>query len=263
VEFSKIWMHNGLLKIRSANDMGGSAKMAGSVGNVVNIADLLQRHSAETVRFLLLSTHYRSPIEYSEERLDEVKRSLQTFHQYFERFYRITGRSFFALHTSDYEDPTNDLLDPELLGLWRRFHEVMDDDFNTGAAVGLLFDLLRSLNRYIDSNKLDSEGAPGPEVEELVWRTRILQTFSNILGLFWQEPPKATLGSGDELVAGLMNLLIELRANLRTTAKNITDKTDPTKKALFDQTDLIRQRLAALNIALEDRATGTAWRVEK
>src|SRR6476620_5831165 len=68
--FSRVWMRNGLLKM-------GHAKMAGSVGNVVNIADLLQQHHAETVRFLLLSTHYRSPIEYSDDRLNEVRRSLE------------------------------------------------------------------------------------------------------------------------------------------------------------------------------------------
>ena len=69
--FARYWMHNGLLKM-------GTAKMAGSVGNVVNVADLLKKYSPETVRFLLLSTHYRSPIEYSEERLSEVQRSLES-----------------------------------------------------------------------------------------------------------------------------------------------------------------------------------------
>ena len=68
--FARYWMHNGLLKM-------GKAKMAGSVGNVVNVVDLLKKYHPETVRFLLLSTHYRSPIEYSEERLQEVKRSLE------------------------------------------------------------------------------------------------------------------------------------------------------------------------------------------
>src|ERR1051325_5408352 len=81
--FARYWMHNGLLKM-------GTAKMAGSVGNVVNVVDLLQRHQPETVRFLLLSTHYRSPIEYSAERLVEVGRSLEGFYRFFERFERIT-----------------------------------------------------------------------------------------------------------------------------------------------------------------------------
>src|SRR5438874_2226005 len=83
--FAKYWMHNGLLKM-------GTAKMAGSVGNVINVADLLQRHQPETVRFLLLSTHYRSPIEYSEERLTEVAKARGRFYEFFRRYeQRIMG----------------------------------------------------------------------------------------------------------------------------------------------------------------------------
>ena len=88
--FARHWMHNGLLKM-------GTAKMAGSVGNVVNVVDLLKKFHPETVRFLLLSTHYRSPIEYSEERLQEVGRSLESFYRFFERYQRISGESFYAL----------------------------------------------------------------------------------------------------------------------------------------------------------------------
>src|SRR5215831_7344865 len=85
--FSRYWMHNGLLKM-------GQTKMAGSIGNVVNIVDLLQRHHPETVRFLLLATHYRSPIEYSDDRLVEVGKAVQGFYRLFERYERITGESF-------------------------------------------------------------------------------------------------------------------------------------------------------------------------
>src|SRR5690242_11599040 len=88
--FSRYWMHNGLLKM-------GTAKMAGSVGNVVNVVDLLQRYSPETVRFLLLSTQYRSPIEYSDERLQEIRRSLDGFYRFFERFERVAGKRFYSL----------------------------------------------------------------------------------------------------------------------------------------------------------------------
>src|SRR5438128_4758310 len=88
--FARVWMHNGLLKM-------GHAKMAGSVGNVVNIGDLLQKHHPETVRFLLLATHYRSPIEYSDEQLAEKATALQGFYRFFERYERITQGSFFSL----------------------------------------------------------------------------------------------------------------------------------------------------------------------
>src|ERR1700720_3698234 len=87
---ARYWMHNGLLKM-------GTAKMAGSVGNVVNVVDLLKKYHPETVRFLLLSTHYRSPIEYSDDRLQEVKKSLEGFYRFFERYQRITGNDFYKL----------------------------------------------------------------------------------------------------------------------------------------------------------------------
>ena len=88
--FARYWMHNGLLKM-------GNAKMAGSVGNVVNVVDLLKKYHPETVRFLLLSTHYRSPIEYSDDRLAEVRRSLDGFYRFFERYQRITGAAFYQI----------------------------------------------------------------------------------------------------------------------------------------------------------------------
>ena len=82
-----------------------------------------------------------------------------------------------------------------------------------------------------------------------------------ILGLFFEAPKAAVLGGDDKIVAGLMQLVIELRNNLRAEAKKITSKDDATKKMLFAQTDIIRQRLAELGIALEDRPAGTTWRV--
>src|SRR4051812_48681521 len=92
--FARFWMHNGLLKM-------GHAKMAGSVGNVVNVADLLRQHQPETVRFLLLATHYRSPIEFGSREarapLQEARRSLDSFYRFFERYQRITGKSFFTV----------------------------------------------------------------------------------------------------------------------------------------------------------------------
>src|SRR5205807_4869844 len=86
--FARYWMHNGVLKM-------GTVKMAGSVGNVVNVVDLLKQHAPETVRFLLLGTHYRSPIEWSDERLAEVKRALEGFYRFFERYERISGDRFY------------------------------------------------------------------------------------------------------------------------------------------------------------------------
>jgi cysteinyl-tRNA synthetase len=242
--FARYWMHNGLLKM-------GTAKMAGSVGNVVNVADVLQRHSPETVRFLLLSTHYRSPIEYSDERLTELGRSLQGFYRFFERYQRITGKSFYALEAPQARAPLSSSGGGELLAeaarLRDQFLEHMDDDFNTGGATGVLHELLTALNRFADARGLESGKADAAAWEEFQRGAVVLRELSQILGLF-REPPAASGAASDQLVGGLVQLLIDLRAEARK-AKNF---------ALGDQ---IRNRLKELGVTLEDRAGGTTWRL--
>ena len=96
--FVNYWMHNGLLRmVKTKMTARRLSKMAGSVGNVVNMIDLFGRFPAEVIRFILLGTHYRSPIEYSEERLAETAKGLGSFHRFFERFERVAKKSYFAI----------------------------------------------------------------------------------------------------------------------------------------------------------------------
>jgi cysteinyl-tRNA synthetase len=259
--FARYWMHNGLLKM-------GTAKMAGSVGNVVNVVDLLKQHSPETVRFLLLGTHYRSPIEWSDERLAEVGRSLEGFYRFFERTERITNAKlrFYEIQPAvqrvgDITTATRGEFIDELDRLRRSFLDCMDDDFNTGGAVGVLHELLTALNRFADAKKLDSGGSDISAFDSFVRGVAVLRQLSHILGLFWEAPQQKKLGGDDKLVAGLMQLLIDVRNNLRAEAKKITAKDDPVKKALFEQTDVIRKRLGEIGVTLEDRPGGTGWRI--
>jgi len=240
--FARYWMHNGLLKM-------GNAKMAGSVGNVVNVVDLLKKYHPETVRFLLLSTHYRSPIEYSDDRLAEVRRSLDGFYRFFERYQRVAGASFHQIEAPvrQGEAPAGGDWLKEIGALRKRFLECMDDDFNTGGAVGVLYEMLNKLNRFADDKKLEEVGAKPQAKAEFAEGVRILKEMSQILGIF-QAPATADKSSGDQLVGGLMQLLIDLRAEARK-AKNF---------ALGDQ---IRKRLTELGVTLEDRPGGTGWRV--
>jgi cysteinyl-tRNA synthetase len=249
--FARIWMHNGLLKM-------GHAKMAGSVGNVVNIVDLLQKYHPETVRFLLLATHYRSPIEYNDDRLVEVGKALQGFYRFFERYERVTGESFYAIRP-ELEVQATGVFDD----LRKRFLDHMDDDFNTGGATGVLFELLSTLNRHADVNKLDA-GDGGNASQGFRGGAQVLRELSSILGLFMSPVPAeadaSLAGPLHQLVAdlegtpagdveGLMQQLIQMRAEARK-AKN------------FAVADQIRKRLADLKITLEDRPGGkTDWRV--
>jgi cysteinyl-tRNA synthetase len=242
--FSRYWMHNGLLKM-------GQTKMAGSIGNVVNIVDLLQKHSPETVRFLLLGTHYRSPIDYSDDRLVEVRRSLENFYRFFERCQRINGRSFHTVTAPlkhgpfDAGEPPNEFLN-EVSRLRATFLDCMCDDFNTGGAIGSLYELLTALNRFADARKLEGTERTQAALSEFERGVLVLRELSQILGLFHQAP-ESSGGGNDELVNTLMQLLIDLRAEARKT-KN------------YAMADQIRQRLSQLGITLEDRAGGTGWR---
>jgi cysteinyl-tRNA synthetase len=263
--FAKYWMHNGLLKM-------GTAKMAGSVGNVVNVVDLLKQHSPETVRFLLLGTHYRSPIEWSDDRLAEVRRALESFYRFFERYHRITGESFYSIIPPKSREEDERLLreydkqfGPEQMfqltsNAYLMFMHCMDDDFNTGGAIGWLNNLLTALNRFADEQDLEDQRLD-INIRRFKYGAMILRQLGQILGLFWAPPEQKKLGGDDALVAGLMQLLIDVRNNLRAEAKKITAKDDPLKKALFEQTDLIRKRLGALGVTLEDRPGSTGWRV--
>lgn len=243
--FARYWMHNNLLKM-------GTAKMAGSVGNVVNVVDLLQKHSPETIRFVLLNTHYRSPIEYSEERLAEIKRSLEGFHRFFERYERITKSSFFDLTAPTTRkafepgQPSSDFI-AEVVKFWEKFLEHMDDDFNTGGAVGVMYELLSALNRFAEQRQLDAGKGTPDDLRAFQRGALVLKEFSQILGVF-SKPASAKGGGQDQLVNGLMQLLIDLRAEARKT-KN------------FAMGDQIRNRLTQLGVKLEDLPGATIWRV--
>ncbi|MCC6416746.1 MAG: cysteine--tRNA ligase [Gemmataceae bacterium] len=255
--FARYWMHNGLMRIRAQkgkikDDAGGDQpelqKMSKSLGNEIVVREVLKRYDPETLRFLLLSTHYRSPIEYSEDRLAELKRSLESFHRFFERFQRITGKSFCDLQAPARrgEFPAEGDFLKEVGELRQRFLDCMDDDFNTGGAVGVLYELLTALNRFADTRQLEGGKPAAQDVRSFERGVIVLRELSQILGLF-AEAPKAAPGGDDQLVGGLVQLLIDLRAEARK-AKNF---------ALGDQ---VRQRLGQLGITLEDRPGGTLWR---
>jgi cysteinyl-tRNA synthetase len=253
--FARYWMHNGLMKT-------GQQKMSKSAGNEIVVREVLKRHDPETVRFLLLSTHYRSPIEYSEERLIEVRKALEGFYRFFERYQRITGESFYGINA-----PKSEAEDHEVLNQYRQqfnqfenedlpqnalsallmFMHNMNDDFNTGGAIGGLNILLRELNRYADEYNLENSQLHRElHSPRFKYGALVLRELAQILGLFW-EPPTAKEAGQDELVGGLMQLLIDLRAEARK-AKN------------FAMADQIRKRLGELGVTLEDRPGGTGWR---
>ncbi len=257
--FARYWMHNGLMRIRKeAGKIGGRGqaaqgdeepeKMGGSLGNAINVTEVLARYEAETLRMLLLSTHYRSPIEYGDERLAEVRRSLEGFYRFFERYQRITGESLHSLSVSaTVADSGAKALSQTSpwRAAWQTFLEHMEDDFNTGGAVSILYELLNKLNRFADEKKVETTKT-AEDVAELKRGAMVLRELAQILGLFHEAV--AAKGGNDEVVAGLMKLLIDLRNEAR-------------KSKNYAMGDQIRNRLKELGITLEDRAGETGWRL--
>ncbi len=258
------WMHNGLMRAGEKGKVGGKSDRESSPENASGkisrskgaggLADLIRRHTGERVRFFLLRTHYRSTIVFGEDGLQESGASLEAFYRFFERYGEIVGTSFYDLAApeSRFDFSLEAGSDPtlgELLGLREKYLSAMDDDFNTGLAISVLFDLLRTANRHIDQHSLSSGGdAEAPATKALVAVASVIRELTSVLGLF-RRPPAVPSGGGEDatvLVDGLMQLLIDLRKEARSRKD-------------FATGDLIRDRLAHVGVALLDKKDGTSW----
>jgi cysteinyl-tRNA synthetase len=214
-KFSNYWLHTGAIRI-------DNEKMSKSLGNFFTIRDILEQHNAEAVRFFLLSSHYRSPINYSESLLEQAQ-------------IKVT-KLYTALENINLENYTAETNNSEF---FIKFTQAMNDDFNTANALAVLFDLAKQLNI---SKKLDSNQA---QTQNLAYQ---LKNLGNILGILQQNPSdylryKAT----EDITETEINELITKRNNAK-------------KEKNFALADEIRVELESKNIILQDSRNGTTWR---
>jgi len=247
--FVKYWLHNGLTRFNTKKISKSDAEMAKRMDELV-LNKLLNRYSPELVRYFVLSTHYRRPIEFSDEELEAKKKGLEGFYRLFERIERVTGDDPYAGgNTLQKVQPATDNKGEqefvhECLDHQARFLEAMDDDFNTGAAVGILFELTKTINRYMDSENIEtSDRASSKKLSAAAVQT--LRSLTELLGLFEKKPEKS--GTHDALIDDLMEVLIAVRAEAR-------------KAKQYKLADLVRDKLTSAGIVLEDRPDGTIWR---
>jgi len=263
------WAHNGLLRASSAagkvggrSDREGEAALAESAETVSGkmsrskgaggLAELIERQGGERIRFFLLRTHYRSTVLFNEPAIEEAGTGLEGFYRLFKRYKRITGKDFYELPTPTSReegaiDPGGDAMLKAVAACRDKFLTAMDDDFNTGGAIGELFELAKIINKYCDEQKLEVEAKANPAAVATL--ERALATFkelTSILGLFTSRATKQQSESGGELLNQAMQLVIELRNEARA-------------KKNFGTADAIRDGMAPLGITLEDRAGGTEW----
>lgn len=225
--FCNYWLLNNMVTVNGV-------KMGKSLGNAIPIKEMLTRYRPMTLRFFILSSHYRSPTDFSEAALDAADRGLE----------RLTGTV--SLVRARLQTAPDGDLDAEwaarLEDYRARFVEAMDDDFNTPRAIAALFDLSREVNALLNSGQPVSRAT----LEAI---HNLYQTLGGqALGLIFDEQVRGDMVSArDTLVDGLMQILIDFRHQARQ-ARN------------WAAADAIRDRLAELGIVLEDGPEGTRWR---
>ena len=230
--FATYWMHNGFVNL-------AAEKMSKSLGNILTIRDFVARHDPEAFRLYLLGTHYRSPVEFAEERVEESARALERLRVLAE----ASGRPAAAPgdgHGTGAELPRllAGVRDPGLAGALRthadRFVQAMDDDFNTPAALGALFDLSRELYRYRDAGAAD----PG-RADTLRAGSDVLVALGAALGLLGPRAAAARPAGVESAVERLLG-----------------EREDARRRRDWKRADEIRQEALALGASIEDTPAG-------
>lgn len=240
--FVRYWLHNGFITV---ND----EKMSKSLGNFFLVRDILSKFSPEVVRFFLLSTHYRSPLDFADENLvsagkglERIKTSIRLLSEALERKGGVSVDQSVSAWPAD--------LTATLEKLKAAFEAAMDDDFNTALAMGVIFDLAREVNTAVQKAGNEVSGAGREALQRAM---DLFQDFNGVMGIFQVEPQSGRIlldkevSGGSSLAEGLINLIIEIRQEAR-------------KKKDWAAADRIRDGLKELGVVLEDTPQGVRWK---
>lgn len=219
VPFSHYWMHNGYINV-------DNVKMSKSLGNFFTVRDVAEKYGYEPIRYLMISSQYRSPINYSVDIIEQCKASLQ-------RLYTCRNNLDFALENATDIVPENaEEIKKQLDSRREQFIEAMDDDLNTADGISAVFELVKDIN----VNVIESKSA-----ELIKYAIDLFDELTNVLGLVYNRDT----GSLDEEI----EKLIEARQNAR-------------KEKNWAEADRIRDELKAQGIVLEDTPQGVKWHRE-
>ena len=223
--FAQYWMHNGFITIHDE-------KMSKSKNNFFTVKEILEKYDGEVVRFFILQTHYRSPLDFSDERLQEAKTSLgrlQNTQAYVQELADRQGTASTAAALADKAE-----------AFVKEFDAAMEDDFNTALAISQLFALSKEINIYYQ--QVTAEGQPF-DATNFARAQKAWELMAGVIGLFEQKAQAADDGLTDKL----MQLIIGIRQDARA-AKN------------WAVADKIRDELKAAGIVLEDTPQGVRWK---
>lgn len=228
-KFVNYWLHNGFITINSE-------KMSKSLNNFFLVKDALESYSGDALRYFLLSVHYRNPLDYSTERLDEAEKNMERLKEVIHRIREL------AILSGNMETEESRALAKASDEALKGFHEAMNDDFNTGLATGALFDLARAINTYsaiIDTGVTVDAVAVNKAYEAL----KIITDVLGILEKEWNDDN--AVSDGD--YQALMDVILSVRQEAR-------------KNKFYQVSDSIRDKLGAIGIIIEDTPTGVRWK---
>lgn len=220
VPFANYWMHNGYINV-------DNVKMSKSLGNFFTVRDVAEKYGYEPIRYLMISSQYRSPINYSVDIIEQCKASLQ-------RLYTCRDNLDFAIANGSDALPENaDEIKEKLSSRREQFISAMDDDLNTADAISAVFELVRDINTNVIGEN------PSKELAEFA--AELFDELTGVLGLVYNR--------NSESLDGEIEALIEARQNAR-------------KEKNWAEADRIRDELKAQGIILEDTPQGVKWHKE-
>ncbi len=222
-KFANYWIHNNMVTV-------DGVKMGKSLGNSIMIKDIVKKYKPLAVRFFILNSHYRSPLDFSDKALDAAQKGYEKLMQNIARIFKLQEK------TSAGRDEN---FEQKIAAFERQFYAEMDDDFNTPRAVAAVFSFLKEVNAWGESVSV----YPKETVDRLVEVIKI--TVGDILGLIKKEE-EALETPSDLDIDGIIQILIDLRNKFRAQKQ-------------FDLADEIRDRLKEINIEIKDTKDGTLW----
>ena len=227
----KYWLHNGFITINSE-------KMSKSLNNFFLVKDVLEHYSPDALRYFLISNHYRSPLDFSDERLEEMTRSLERLGTSIDNVLELL-----AMPAGAKSDTSAQLL-ADAKKIEEDFEEAMCDDFNTALASAAMFELARKVNIYKDAVLNKNVPVDSSVVSEV---KRIFKTMTDILGILEDRWTGSKGEASNKDYNDLMDLILEVRQECRAQKQ-------------YALADAIRDKLAALGITVEDSPQGARWK---
>jgi cysteinyl-tRNA synthetase len=221
--FTRYWLHNNMVRV-------DGVKMSKSLNNFITLKDAFKKYSPMAVRYFILTSHYRSVLDFSETAFDAAEKGLK----------KLQGYHRFLLQTIEQKNDKNKLppeIDP--IAFETQFKEAMNDDFNTPKAIAALHIYLSGVNKVLE------EGRAGGESLESINKV-LLATAGDVLGILQSQYDE--IGKRDEKFDRVMDMVLRIRQNMRDEKQ-------------YQMTDMLRNDLSAIGITIKDTPKGTEWEI--